>query len=242
MKVFQQTQVTYDPNQSPRAYAEEWFRAYAEERLEEPADELLRASASGYGDMVLVDHDVTWKQITEECGGEFVLVSIGEHALLWTEPSPEDEQALHNKTDYDEDGYDICGFDTDWLHRNGTHYDDDGYDYEGRRREDKPEPLPDELAVYDPPYSWCETVEDHKRNGRYDEALTILDGCIQVEEFHGGGVAPWYYEQSAIIHRKRRDRASELAVLRRFARQPHAAGAKPPKLLERLTQLEAADS
>ena len=46
MKVFQQTQSTYDPEQSPRVYAED--------RLEEPADDLLEVSASGYGDMVLL--------------------------------------------------------------------------------------------------------------------------------------------------------------------------------------------
>ena len=104
------------------------------------------------------------------------------------------------------------------------------------------DPLPDELVAYDPPYDWCDIVKDHKRNGRYDEALAILDGCIRVEEFHTGGVAPWYYEQAAIIHRKRGDRDAELAVLHRFAAQPHAAGVKPPKLLERLAKLEATSS
>ena len=104
------------------------------------------------------------------------------------------------------------------------------------------DPLPDELVAYDPPYEWCEIVTDHKRSGRYDKALVILDGCMRVEESHSNGVAPWYYEQAAIIHRKRRDRDAELAVLRRFAAQQHALGATPPKLLERLAKLEAASS
>ena len=91
-------------------------------------------------------------------------------------------------------------------------------------------------------YEWCEIVKDHKRNGRYDEALVILDGCMRVEEAHRGGVAPWYYEQAAIIHRKRRDRNAELALLRQFAAQQHAPGATSPKLLERLAKLEAADT
>ena len=104
------------------------------------------------------------------------------------------------------------------------------------------DPIPEELVVYDPPYEWCEIVKDHKRNGRYDEALIILDGCMRVEEAHDGGVAPWYYEHAAIIHRKRSDRDAELAVLRRFAAQQHAPGATPPKLLERLAKLEAADT
>ena len=90
-----------------------------------------------------------------------------------------------------------------------------------------------------PPFQWCETVKEHKRNKRYDEALAILDNCVRVEEAHRGGVAPWYYEQTAIIHRKSGDRDAEIAVLRRFAAQPHAPGASPPKLLERLAKLEA---
>ena len=101
------------------------------------------------------------------------------------------------------------------------------------------DPIPEELVAYDPPYEWCEIVKDHKRNGRYDEALIILEGCMRVEEAHSGGVAPWYYEHAAIIHRKRLDRDAELAVLRRYAAQQHAPGAKPPKLLERLAKLEA---
>ena len=68
-----------------------------------------------------------------------------------------------------------------------------------------------------PPYEWCEIVKDHKGNGRYDEAPVVLAGCIRVEEAHSGGVAPWYYEHAAIIHRKRRDRDAELAVLRSTA-------------------------
>lgn len=102
--------------------------------------------------------------------------------------------------------------------------------------------LPDELAAYDPPFEWCEIVKDHKRNGRYPEALVVLEGCMQVEEFRGDGVAPWFYEQAAIIHRKLRDRDAELAVLRRFAAQPHAPGVKPPQLLERLAKLEDAST
>lgn len=90
-----------------------------------------------------------------------------------------------------------------------------------------------------PPYEWCEVVKDHKRNGRYNEALIILEGCMRVEEAHSGGVAPWYYEHAAIIHRKRQDRDAELAVLHRYAAQQHAPEATPPKLLARLAKLES---
>ncbi len=102
-------------------------------------------------------------------------------------------------------------------------------------------PLPDELAPYDPPHEWCEAIKEHKRNEQYDAALAILDKCIMVEESHRGGVAPWFYEQAAIIYRKNGDHDAEIAVLRRFADQPHAPGALPPKLLARLSKLETGE-
>ena len=101
------------------------------------------------------------------------------------------------------------------------------------------DPLPEDIARHNPTYEWVGTVEGLKREQRYVDALAILDGCMAVEEAHVGGVAPWYYEQAAIIHRKQRDRAAELRVLRRFAAQPHAPGASPPKLLARLAKLES---
>lgn len=48
------------------------------------------------------------------------------------------------------------------------------------------------------------------------------------------GVAPWYYEQLAIIYRKRNDAPAEVSILERYDRQPHAPGASPAKLRERL--------
>ena len=240
MKIFQKTEVFPGSEQSPREHAEAWLRAYAVGRFDEPVDELLRAADNRQGGFAFVDGDVTWKHISEECGGEYCLVSAADgDDLLWAEASTDEEYAFLCGGVYDEEGYDILGFNADGQHRNGTSYDDDGYDQNSEHRDDKTGPLPDKITVYDPTYSWCETVEDHKRNGRYDEALAILDGCMQVEEHHSGGVAPWFYEQAAIIHRKRRDTVSELAVLRRFARQPHGAGAKPPKLLDRLAEIEA---
>ncbi len=103
------------------------------------------------------------------------------------------------------------------------------------------DPIPEELVMYDPPHEWCPIIKDHKRNGRYDEALIILEGCMRVEEAHSGGVTPGYYEDAAIIHRKRRDRDAELAVLRRYAAQQRAPGATHTRLLVRLAKLEASD-
>lgn len=103
-------------------------------------------------------------------------------------------------------------------------------------------PLPDHLADYHPSARWCDTVASHKREGRYAEALAILEKCMRFEEAQHDGVAPWCYQQAAIINRKINDRDAELAVLRRFESQRHHAGALPPKLLDRLYRLESADA
>lgn len=87
---------------------------------------------------------------------------------------------------------------------------------------------------------YTEYVEDVKTLKRHDalEALELLGALLgAVEEeaaAEGVGVAPWYYEQAAIVYRKKRDFASEVAVLERFAAQKHAPGTAPPELLARL--------
>ena len=100
-------------------------------------------------------------------------------------------------------------------------------------------PLSDDVIAWDPPTLWIEIVKEYKRAKEHSEALVLLDKCMRTLEAHDGGVAPWYYEQAAIIHRKCGDREAEVGVLRRFAAQQHAPGASPPKLLERLAKLEA---
>ena len=87
--------------------------------------------------------------------------------------------------------------------------------------------------------SVVETVKELKRTGRHEEALPLLWEWIQDEEGSSGdgGVAPWPYEQVAIIYRKMRQLEEEAAVLERFAQQRHAPGAKPPKLLDRLVRV-----
>lgn len=83
-----------------------------------------------------------------------------------------------------------------------------------------------------------ERVKALKRSGDYNEALEALSSEIEIQEKDIaaglGGVAPWYYEQAAIVYRKLEQFDDEIAVLERFARQQHAPGASPPKLLQRL--------
>jgi hypothetical protein len=50
------------------------------------------------------------------------------------------------------------------------------------------------------------------------------------------GVAPWYYEQLAILYSKRHERDREIAILERFASVPHAPGSSVSKLLTRLSK------
>jgi hypothetical protein len=92
---------------------------------------------------------------------------------------------------------------------------------------------------------YVDTVKTLKREERLDEAVDLLGHLVDATEEEarhegpGWGVAPWYYEQLAIIHRKNGDFGAELAILERYARQPHASGAKPPRLMARLEQARA---
>jgi len=56
---------------------------------------------------------------------------------------------------------------------------------------------------------------------------------------NGSGVAPWYYEQLAIIYSKQKRYTDEIAVLQRYDRQPKAPGAMPVQLKERLEKVTA---
>lgn len=91
---------------------------------------------------------------------------------------------------------------------------------------------------------YVETVKDLKRRDQLDEAVALLGHLIDATENEarhntGHGVAPWYYEQLAIIHTKRGDFDAEVSILERYAAQPHAPGTKPPKMAERLAKARA---
>lgn len=85
---------------------------------------------------------------------------------------------------------------------------------------------------------YVETVRQLKRENRLDDAVTLLGHLVDATEAENRaeqmGVAPWYYEQLAIIHAKRKDSVAEVAILERFAGQRHAPGSSPAKLLARL--------
>ena len=81
-------------------------------------------------------------------------------------------------------------------------------------------------------------VRNLKRAGRLEGAERLLLGLIDAVEAESRskrfGVAPWYYEQLAIVYRKQKNHVREQEILERFARQRHAPGVKPAKLLQRL--------
>ena len=102
-----------------------------------------------------------------------------------------------------------------------------------------------------------ETINQLKRDEKYDEAIALLLKSVELTEKESKkanpkpildekfaflsegrtnvwGVAPWYYEQLAIIYRKQKKYAEEVSILERYEKQPKAPGAGPKKLAERL--------
>lgn len=72
--------------------------------------------------------------------------------------------------------------------------------------------------------------------------LELVDATERESAVHGYGVAPWYHEQLAVIYRKRKDHIAEIAILERYTAAPHAPGAGPTKLAERLKKARRFDS
>lgn len=87
--------------------------------------------------------------------------------------------------------------------------------------------------------SWTDEVKWLKRQKRDDEAIAVLWEIVEATEAEcrteGLGVAPWAYAQLAIMYRKQKNPAAELAILERYDRQQKAPGATPAKLKAQLT-------
>jgi hypothetical protein len=80
------------------------------------------------------------------------------------------------------------------------------------------------------------------KENKLDDAEKLLIELVKATEneskCNNYGVAPWYYERLAIIYKKKKDIKSEIEILERFAKQKHAPGVKPAKLLDRLEKLK----
>jgi hypothetical protein len=82
-----------------------------------------------------------------------------------------------------------------------------------------------------------------KQKKRYNEAtallLKLVDETEREARREGHGVAPWYYEQLAVIYRMEKRISDEVSILERYERQSKAPGALPGKLAERLKKARA---
>ena len=87
---------------------------------------------------------------------------------------------------------------------------------------------------------YVDRVKQLKSEKNHEEAIELLlklVAQIENEARRGGagrGVAPWYYEQLAILYRKEKRYEDEVKILERYENQPKAPGVGPQKLAERL--------
>ena len=90
--------------------------------------------------------------------------------------------------------------------------------------------------------TYVEEAKELKKAKRLEELehllLELVSATESESQSEGVGVAPWYYEQLALIYRKNKDIIKEHSILERFGSQPHAPGVSPPKLMERLDKIK----
>ena len=85
---------------------------------------------------------------------------------------------------------------------------------------------------------YVETIKSLRRDRRTNDAIALLLRCVDATEAEDRiermGVAPFYYEQLAILFRKDKRFADEVSILERYAQQRKAPGSLPAKLTVRL--------
>jgi hypothetical protein len=85
---------------------------------------------------------------------------------------------------------------------------------------------------------YVEDVKALKRIGDWFSAEQVLLELIEAVEKESAeknwGVAPWYYQQLAIVYRRQERYSDEVSVLERYAGQKKAPGVGPSKLEKRL--------
>lgn len=88
---------------------------------------------------------------------------------------------------------------------------------------------------------YVDEVRRLKRAGDLDGAETLLLRLVDATEAEAKaerwGVAPWYYEQLAVVYRKKKLVDSEIAILERYERQSKAPGVGRSALADRLKRL-----
>ena len=87
---------------------------------------------------------------------------------------------------------------------------------------------------------YVDDVKRLKREGQTDDVESLLLMLVEATEEQDscdkGGVAPWYYEQLAILYRQQKRHDDEVAILERYDRQRKAPGVTPQQLKERLAK------
>lgn len=91
---------------------------------------------------------------------------------------------------------------------------------------------------------YVDEVKRLKREKRNQEAIELLWHLVAATEAEsrvdGLVVAPWYYEQLAILFRKQDDIEAEVAVLERYqAASETGKRNRPPEMAERLAKARA---
>jgi hypothetical protein len=86
--------------------------------------------------------------------------------------------------------------------------------------------------------TYVRDFESLKKSGKFIELENLLLELVKATEAENAvtdmGVAPAYYSELAILYRKQKEYSKEISILERFAKQKHARGVMPAKLLERL--------
>jgi len=91
---------------------------------------------------------------------------------------------------------------------------------------------------------YVERIKQLKAEKKNEEAVKLLLKLVdEIEkeaksQGEGWGVAPWYYEQLAILYRKEKQYDNEVGILERYQRQAKAPSAIPGKLAERLVKAQ----
>lgn len=94
---------------------------------------------------------------------------------------------------------------------------------------------------------YIEHIKQLKRKRNHDEAIKLLLELVcaverearVAEELNRGTlwfIAPWYYEQLAIIYQKEKQYDKEIEILERYCDQTKGLGARVSRLEHRLTK------
>ena len=85
--------------------------------------------------------------------------------------------------------------------------------------------------------AYVEEVRELKRAEDWEKAELLLLHLIEATEAESRAfqviVAPWYYENLAIIYRKQKNTSFEISILERYIQQLHAPNSKLQERLEK---------